>query len=230
MPLDQNGQWYNPPDDAVPFDLAPTYITTSSSGPVFGAGGYDSAQCVLGSHEFYATAFTGSHNDIVWVAKTPGASSLTIEYVDPGTSSAALYTDISGSAVSVYLATSTLSAVTTTAAQIIAEVKDDSVAAIENAVLPILAPANNGSGVVYALAPTALAPPTGNSPTLDVSLQQTDDGTNFYESDSFAQQTAAGVDRQVFGPFADSCRWSYVVGGTGSVAFVISVGAKAKDD
>lgn len=53
------------------------------------------------------TALAGANNDIVWTAATKGADgdNITIEYVDPGTPSAALSVDVVGNAITVNLAT-----------------------------------------------------------------------------------------------------------------------------
>lgn len=69
---------------------------------------------------------------------------------------------------------------------------------------------------------------SGTSPTLDVVIEDTLDGTNFNTIGTFTQKTAAG--RQVVditSPFADRIRVRYTIGGTGP-SFTFSVKAAAK--
>lgn len=72
---------------------------------------------------------------------------------------------------------------------------------------------------------------TGTDETLDVSLQTTADGTNWYAVGSFAQQTAttAGV-AKVFGPLGDSCRWAWTIGGTDTPGFTFSIASTVDRD
>lgn len=64
---------------------------------------------------------------------------------------------------------------------------------------------------------------SGTSPTLDVVIEDTLDGTNYNAIGTFTQRTAAG--RQVIdvtSPFADSVRARWTVGGT-TPSFTFSV-------
>ena len=56
---------------------------------------------------------------------------------------------------------------------------------------------------------------TGTNPTLDLTLETTADGTNYYTVGTFAQQTTtqAGLAR-IFGPLGATCRWKWTIGGT----------------
>jgi hypothetical protein len=114
----------------------------------------------LGGHPLPAsltTALTGTNNDLKFTAVTPGAAgnSITVTYVDPPTNNATLSVDVDGTDITVNLATNGSSAVTSTAAQvaaaIAASVEASRLVSVENA------PSNDGSGVVTALAETALS-------------------------------------------------------------------------
>lgn len=94
---------------------------------------------------------------------------------------------------------------------------------------------SSNSGIIYGFGPaetiraqldaTAAA---GTSPTLDVVIEDTLDGTNFNTIGTFAQKTAAG--REVINittPFSDQVRIRWTVGGT-SPSFTFSVRAVAQ--
>jgi hypothetical protein len=67
---------------------------------------------------------------------------------------------------------------------------------------------------------------TGTSPTLDVSLQHSDDGTTFRALGSFDQKTAVGAEKKTFGPCARFVRAVFDVGGT-SPNFTFTVKGEA---
>lgn len=56
---------------------------------------------------------------------------------------------------------------------------------------------------------------SGTTPTLDLVLQTTADGTNYYTAGTFAQQTTTqtGLAR-VFGDLGDFSRWQWTIAGT----------------
>lgn len=64
----------------------------------------------------------------------------------------------------------------------------------------------------------------GTTPTLDVVIQDTLDGTNWNTIGTFAQKT--GVAREVINitaPFSDTLRISWTIGGTAGPSFTFSV-------
>lgn len=72
---------------------------------------------------------------------------------------------------------------------------------------------------------------SGTNPTLDVTLETTADGTNYYTVGSIPQQTGTttGVAR-IFGPLGATSRWKWTVGGTTpSFTFAIT-GTLSRDD
>jgi len=72
---------------------------------------------------------------------------------------------------------------------------------------------------------------TGTNPTLDVVLETTADGTNYYTVGTFAQQTStqAGLAR-VFGPLGATSRWKWTIGGTATPTFTFAITATADRD
>lgn len=72
---------------------------------------------------------------------------------------------------------------------------------------------------------------SGTTPTLDVTLETTADGTNYYTVGAFVQKTAtATADAKVFGPLGSSCRWKWTIAGTTpSFTFVIATTADRDD-
>lgn len=72
---------------------------------------------------------------------------------------------------------------------------------------------------------------TGTNPTLDVVLETTGDGTNYYTVDAFVQKTAAATaDARVFGPLGALSRWKWTIGGTSTPTFTFSISATADRD
>lgn len=55
---------------------------------------------------------------------------------------------------------------------------------------------------------------TGTSPTLDVALETTFDGTNWFTAGSFAQKTAVSSEFKSFAGLGSQARWKLTVGGT----------------
>jgi len=72
---------------------------------------------------------------------------------------------------------------------------------------------------------------SGTNPTLDVVLETTADGTNYYTVLAFPQQTntTTGVSR-VFGPLGATSRWKWTVGGTDTPSFTFAVTATTDVD
>lgn len=71
---------------------------------------------------------------------------------------------------------------------------------------------------------------SGTTPTLDLVLETTADGTNYYTAGSFPQQTTtqAGVSR-VIGDLGSLSRWAWTIAGT-TPSFTFSVSATADRD
>ncbi len=72
---------------------------------------------------------------------------------------------------------------------------------------------------------------SGTTPTLDVTLETTADGTNYYTVGTFAQQTTTqtGLAR-IFGPLGATCRWKFTVGGTTPSFTCAITSTVARDD
>lgn len=102
------------------------------------------------------TSLTGTNNDLTYtsVAKSSGANSVRVRYVVAGASTA-LSVSVSTNDITVNVATDSGSAATSTAAQVAAAVTASTAAAA--LVTVANAPGNDGTGVVTALAFTALA-------------------------------------------------------------------------
>jgi hypothetical protein len=123
----------------------PTYTSYSGN---WGFWGYPEAASL--------TTSLGSNKDLKYVADVPDSTgnSITVRYVAPGTASAALSVTVSGSAITVNLATDSGSAVTTTANAAMAAVNASGLAGA--LVTVSLAPGSNGTGVLSALSATPL--------------------------------------------------------------------------
>lgn len=71
---------------------------------------------------------------------------------------------------------------------------------------------------------------SGTNPTLDVTLETTADGTNYYTVGSFTQKTGtATADAKVFGPVGSLSRWKWTIGGT-TPSFTFSISATEDRD
>ncbi len=72
---------------------------------------------------------------------------------------------------------------------------------------------------------------SGTNPTLDVTLETTADGTNYYTVGAFVQKTAAATaDAKVFGDLGALSRWKWTIGGTDTPTFTFSISATADRD
>jgi hypothetical protein len=71
---------------------------------------------------------------------------------------------------------------------------------------------------------------SGDTPTLDVTLETTADGTNYYTAGSFTQKTTtATADSKVFGDLGSSSRWKWTIAGA-TPSFTFSISATADRD
>jgi hypothetical protein len=118
---------------------------------------YDAIAAQYDTAAALTTALTGANNDLVFTARRGGENgkNVTIRYVDPGAASQALSVTVAGSAITVNLATNGSSVITSTAAQIRDAVNGDATAS--GLVFAANAAANDGTGVVTAMAATPLA-------------------------------------------------------------------------
>lgn len=72
---------------------------------------------------------------------------------------------------------------------------------------------------------------TGTNPTLDVILQTTADGTNYYTAGSFTQKTAiTAAEAKVFTGLGSLSRWAWTIGGTSTPTFTFAVSATFEKD
>lgn len=110
----------------------------------------------LGNRATLTTSLSGTNNDIFFYAKTPGTAgnSVTVALVVSGANTP-LTVDVSGTAITVNVATNGSSAATSTAANVINAVLTDTEA--RDLVWAQVAPQNDGTGVVAALGTTALS-------------------------------------------------------------------------
>jgi hypothetical protein len=175
---------------------------------------------VVGIHDFLVTAMTGSNNDLAFIAKKAGTQTVTVALVDPSANNAVASVNVSGGDISVSLATGSAGAITSTAASLKALIEAS--AAASALVVVNLATGNDGTGVVTALTQTPLAGPTGTLPTLDVALESSADGENFFEVATFTQANDVGLQRGTFGFLDIFGHWVLTVGGTNPV-FAVSI-------
>lgn len=70
----------------------------------------------------------------------------------------------------------------------------------------------------------AITAASGTTPTLDVTLETTADGTNYYTVGAFAQKTTTATEAKVFTGLGSLSRWKWTVGGT-TPSFTFSIAA-----
>lgn len=66
----------------------------------------------------------------------------------------------------------------------------------------------------------------GTTPTLDVRLETTVDGTNWHTVAAFPQKNATGTDAKPFVGLGEQCRWAWTIAGT-TPSFTFAISAKA---
>lgn len=100
-----------------------------------------------------STNLTGNNNDLVWTAVPTGTegNDITIEYIDPGDDNVPLSCAVEGNAIAITLETDGDSLIVTTADDIKALTEFAALVTVEDKA------ANDGSGVVTAMAATPLA-------------------------------------------------------------------------
>lgn len=226
MPRTDTGRQYQAPERASRFEIAPRMLNADLNGASINTHDAITLDATLGIHEFFETALTGTNNDISWIARVPGASSLSVVYTDPSAANASLSVSYATNVVTISLATNASSAITTTANQIIAAVNASQ--SVKNQVAAVLKGSDDGTGVVTALSSSALAANAGGL-TLDVTLQYSLDGSNWFaKPGAFPQQSTVGSSRQLFAPLGTYSRWVLDVGGSGALFAVSIQGCKAR--
>ena len=68
---------------------------------------------------------------------------------------------------------------------------------------------------------------SGTNPTLDLTLETTADGTNYYTAGTFPQQTGTATVARVIDGLGATSRWKWTIGGT-TPSFTFSVAATAE--
>lgn len=223
----RNGQYYPDPILLDGAQLTPTLKLADANLSAFDSSGVKEILATLNIHEYKTSALTGNHNDLTFIARTPGTTpTITVTYVDPSANNATLSVSVVSQAITVNLATGSGGAITSTAAQIKAAIEAS--AAASALVVVELAASNDGTGVVTAMSAQTLAGPAGTNPTMDVKLQSSvDDGTSYFDVASFTQATAAGTTGKIFSPIGSDSRWVIDIGGTDTPAFAMSIVAQA---
>jgi hypothetical protein len=148
----------------------PRSLITGTDDPDFGSGTLAAGQILAAhtviarQHDVGASLATGTaaaNNGITWNALVGGASGndVTIALVNPGANNAALAITVTGSAISVSLATGVAGAITTTPNQLLPAIAAEGAAAA--LVAPVHTGASTGAAAVAAVAPTHLSGGSG---------------------------------------------------------------------
>lgn len=223
MPTSSRRQHYNSPTKFAAASVSPRRTGATETLGSFNVDGYQVLAATLRLHETVVTALTGTNNDFSVTARKYGSSPLTIALVDPSANNATLSVTKTNDAIAVSLATGSGGAITTTAQQVVNLLNTSNIT--KGHVVAALAPSNDGTGVVTALAATALADWVGTTPTLDVTLETTYDGTNWVTVDAFGQKdtVADGSESNAFVGLGSRARWKATVGGTGTPGVAYSI-------
>jgi hypothetical protein len=118
---------------------------------------YDAIAAKYDTAASLTTNLTGTNNDLTLTARQGGKNgeNVTVRYLDPGAASQALSVTVAGSAITVNLATNGSSIITSTAAQVRDALNGNNAASA--LLFAANAAANDGTGVVTAMAATPLA-------------------------------------------------------------------------
>jgi len=235
MPISQTGHqdfdntWVGDPQDHDVATVAPAIIAATATLAAFPI---ENAAELLATEQvsaFLRTVLAGTNNNVDVVAVAPGSGGLaiTLAIVVAGNNTA-LSVGVVGNAITVNSATDGSGNPTTTAAKAIAAIRLS--AAASALVTVALAPSNDGTGVLAALAATNLGDVSGTTPTIDAKLQTTIDSTGaagWYDvpNGAFGQKTAVGSEGKVIVGLGLFGRWVLTIGGTTPKA---AVGIKAQ--
>ena len=141
--------------EVVEIDAGPRPIQTVRSSVIGLIGTAPNAQPEVKAT--LATGVVGSNNALTFTSKLDGVAgnNISLKLVDPAANSAALSVSVTGTAITVNLATSGAGAITTTAAHLVTAISGNVAA---NALVGVAATgASTGAGAVTALATTFLA-------------------------------------------------------------------------
>jgi hypothetical protein len=226
MPFDENGLWSASPSYPAGAQVAHRLLSGTVTLSSFSLGGVREFLVQLNIHGFLTTSLAGSQNDLTFIARQPGSQSITVAYVNPGANSSALSVTVSGSAIIVHLATDSSGTITTKASDIVAAIAAN--AAANALTVTLLASGNDGSGIVIAMSQTALAGPSGTSPTLDAKMLSSADNINWYDiGAAFTQKTSVGFEVGTFVKLGLYGQYVLTLGGTSPI-FAVSIIAMYK--
>lgn len=151
--------------DVLPTENAnPTFVTVDLTfrGVTFDPLDlYDMLARQYGTAATLSTNLTGAQNDLTFTARSKGATGndITVRYLDPAGNNQALAVSVLANAITVSLATDGGGAITSTAALVRAAINDSATASA--LISAANKAANDGTGVVTAMAATALAAGAG---------------------------------------------------------------------
>ncbi len=156
-------------------DMVYTSKLTGTAGDAISIEYVDPGASVAEVKSSYTTDLAGDNNDIVYTSKLVGVlgDAITVEYVDPAEASQSLLVEVTGTDITVNLATDGSSVITSTADEIKAAIA--ALPAAHALVGTADKAANDGSGVVTAMAKTNLAGGVdADTKTLAVTVSDTD--------------------------------------------------------
>jgi hypothetical protein len=228
MPVTSTGRWYGGAEVASRAAVGPKIYGSTTTETAFNIEDAMALMASVGAYSFYRSALTGSNNDFDLVAQTPGdQSGITIVLADPSANNASLSITVATLAITAHLATGSGGAITTTASQLVAAINAS--AAASALVVASLAPGNSGAGVVTALSSAPLVNDSGTSPTADVTLEASADGsTDYVTAVTIPQFTTAHAAYKRIAPVwpGGTARWKVTIGGSGTP--LLAIGAVAQ--
>lgn len=156
-------------------DMVYTSKLTGTAGDAISIEYVDPGASVAEVKSSYTTDLVGDNNDIVYTSKLTGVlgDAITVEYVDPSDTEQSLLVEVTGTDITVNLATDAGGIITSTADEIKAAIA--ALPAAHALVGTADKAANDGSGVVTAMAKTNLAGGVdADTKTLAVTVSDTD--------------------------------------------------------
>lgn len=228
MPINEYGRWYRGWERCDRASLGPTYIAADTT-VEFDPQDAEVIQADVRQHEHYETALAGANNDLVWIARAPGTSAVTIAYVDPNVADAPLSIAVpQDSDIVVTLGNDENADISSTASEIMALAL--ATKAVTDLVTVALAPSSTGAGIVIALAEQGLDVPQGTTPTLDITLEGSPDNSVWTAMATWTQKTPTidASEIKVAAGFPRYARWNFNRGADADERFAISIVAEAK--
>jgi hypothetical protein len=230
MPVTSSGKWYQGVVGLPGASIGPKVYGSTTTETAFAVEDAFSLEAQVGAHSFYRTSLTGTNNDLDIIAKAPGdLSALQFRIVNGGNSQS-LSVAYTTNLVTVNVATTSGGVITSTAAQVLAAINAADSAAAPY-VVANLTTGNDGTGLVTALSAQSLVNSSGTSPTADVTMTASVDGSTDYANILTVPQITTArayykrLTNHVSANGTMTAKWTVTIGGSATPLLALSLRA-----